>query len=121
MSKRKLEDLIDSFESMNFYGESQKQIVAIAQPPPAKRGHTLPISISKLKLEPCAELIRFNKLHRFKNIFGLEQLPEQDTFSREEVEILIDQRERQLYRKYLALMEYENIPDKIVHEVHELS
>lgn len=121
MSKRKLDDLINSFDSMNFYEESQNQIVAIAQPPPAKRGHTLPINISKLKFEPCNELIRFNNLHRFKNIFGLDQLPEQDSFSREEVEILIDQRERQLYRKYLALMEYENTPDKIFHEVQELS
>ena len=119
--KRKLEDLIDSFESMNFYTESRNQNLAIAQPPPAKRGHTLPITISKLKLEPCVKFINFKNLHRFKNIFGLDQLPEQHSFSREEVEILIDQRELQLYRKYLALMEHENAPDKIIPEVHELS
>lgn len=113
-NKRKLDDLIDSLSDLNFNVEKQSsQIVAISQPPPAKRGHYLPITVSKLNLKPCNNLIKTSQLHKFKNIFGLSDVPNQESFTREEVEILIDQRERMLYKHYLSLIASKNIPDKI--------
>ena len=118
-NKRKLDDLINSFDNMNIQNKCTDLVVS--QPPPAKRGHYLPITVSKLKLKPNSKLIKVNQSHKYKNIFGLHPLPEQETFTREEVEILIDQRERELYKRYLTLMAYENVKEKILPEVHEIS
>lgn len=111
--KRKLEDLISSFDSLKF--------TAASQPPAAKRGHYLPITVSKLKLTPTSDLVHVNQFHRFKNIFGLPDLPVQESYTQEEVESIIDQRERELYKRYLTIMAYENVREKILPEVHEIS
>lgn len=117
MSKRKLDDLIDSLNSLSFV--KQSTALTISQLPPAKRGHFLPISVSKLNLKPT-ELIKVNQFHKFKNIFGLPKIPEQESFTKEEVEILIDQRERELYKRYLQMISIENIKENVVTDIQEI-
>jgi hypothetical protein len=108
MSKRKLDDLIDSFES-----------VEISNKPRTKRkiNH---ITVSKLKLTSCENMLKFQSMHKYKNIFGLKQLPNKESFTREEVEILLDQRDRELYKIYMDHIVQENIPEKIVTKVNEI-
>ena len=118
MSKRKLDDLIDSLNSLNVSKQSSTALT-ISRSPPAKRGHFLPISVSKLNLKQT-ELIKVNQFHKFKNIFGLPAIPEQEFFSKEEVEILIDQRERELYKKYLQIISLENIKENVLVDIQEI-
>lgn len=116
-NKRKLDDLIESFEHLGFEQKAVQSKTAIIPYPPAKRGHCLPIEISKLNIKPCRELIRFKQMHKFKNIFGLPQIPDKEQFTKEEVEILIDQRERMLYKQYLDYLSVTNLKEKIVKSV----
>ena len=101
MSKRKLDDLVDIFENMSFSHERMQCTALVVQSSPKR--------------------IRVFNTYKQKNIFGLEPIPEQETFTYEEVQILLDKREKLLYKKYLELTMYENIKEKIVPKVTELT
>jgi hypothetical protein len=50
--------------------------------------------------------------YKQKNIFGLDSIPEKDMFTREEVQILLDQRERILYKRYLQMIAHDEKKEK---------
>jgi hypothetical protein len=112
-NKRKLDDLIDSFTTLSF---CQKPCTTLALPPPAKRGHYLPISVSKINLKPCTDLYKTIN-YKQKNIFGLDQIPHKEMFTREEVQILLDQRERILYKRYLQMVANNDKKEKIIKQL----
>tara|TARA_B110000977_G_C11068665_1_gene488779 strand:- start:2162 stop:2476 length:315 start_codon:yes stop_codon:yes gene_type:complete len=103
MTKRKFDDLMDSFESMNI---SQKCTTLAA--PSTKRRNYKVITVSKINLV------------KYKNIFGLETIPEKDFFTRQEVESLLDKRDKLLYKKYLDIININNVNEKIINVSNQI-
>ena len=106
--KRKLDELIDSFSNVNI-SSTQSQ---------AKRPITL-LNVSKIELKPHATLIKIHN-YKQKNIFGLDPIPEQETFTKEEVQILLDQRERVLYKRYLQLLKEHDKPERLIKQLQSV-
>ena len=117
--KRKLDDLIHSFDTMSFNKTPTPEKSTAIILPPAKRGHFLPSNVSKIRFKPMKSVIKVMN-YKSKNIFGLDDVPMQDTFTREEVQILIDQRERTLYRLYLQTIAKDDCTDKIIQQLQSV-
>lgn len=105
-NKRKLDQLINSFDNLTCYNIKDNSIVVA---PNAKRVHYF----SKVNYKYCPHFVKSSN-YKQKNIFGLDSIPDQETFSHEEVQILLDQRERILYRTYLQTIARQDPPQGLI-------